>query len=136
MRDTGGFGLNSKQFGDTLQALCRFSGEVASGAQHAAKRRKSFTPHLVIARQEVGNGGERRLLVDQEHVVLLAHERLELGQGWPRLVVLDRPQAAESGEPALVGAPARHADVKQAAHETLAQAAGWDAQFQLSDAGL
>ena len=66
-----------------------FAGNFAGRAQHAVQRREGLAAHVAVGRQEIGNGAQRRLLIDQQHVVLLAHERLELGQRQSRLVVLD-----------------------------------------------
>ena len=57
--------------------------------------------------------GERSLLVDQQHEVLLAHQRLESAQA---SVAHGRPcgaQAADRREAALVDRAPRHADIEQ-----------------------
>ena len=87
-----------------------------------------------FGRQQIRNGAERRLLIDEQHEELFAHQGLELGQGQPPPVVLDGPQAANGREPALVRtAAARHADIEQAADQALAQTAFADTRLQFSD---
>ena len=120
---SGAVGSDAEQPGDALESLRSFACHVAGCAQYPAERGERPSARFAIGRQQIGNGGERRLLIDQQHVVLLPHERLELGQGQLRLVVLDAgPQTANGREPAFVGSAARHADVKQAADKALAQA--------------
>ena len=90
--------------------------DLAARAQHLPQHRRRPCAALSGIRPAAsGNGRERRLLIDQQHEELLAHERLEFGQ---RAAAIRPPdacaQAANGSEPAFVSAAARHADIEQA----------------------
>ena len=74
-------------------------------------RSKRLAPCLRVGGKHRRNGGQRSLLIDQQHVELLAHERLELRQ---RHVAM-RPGecGATSLEAALVDRGPRHAGIEQ-----------------------
>ena len=65
-------------------------------------------------RQQRWDGRERRLLVDQQHEELLAHQRLEFRQRQPRgLASLARRMRRIASKPRSSDDAARHADIEQ-----------------------
>src|SRR5262245_9061295 len=114
-RSLGGIvDFHAEQPGNSLQPVLAFGAELSACAQHLAQCGKSLAAQLHVAWEQIRNGGERRLLVDQQHEVLFPQERLELLQRRPRPVVLDAAQPANGRIRAFVdAAAARQADVEQ-----------------------
>ena len=125
--------LGAEQPGNSLQSLRRLAGDFAACSQHLAKRRKTFLALLPVGRQQIRNGGERCLLIDEEHEELLAHECLELGQRQSRPVIVQGAQAANGRQPTFIHTAARRADIQQAADHALAQTTCRNTRLQFSD---
>ena len=95
--------LDAEQLGNTLPTSAA-SPVISPRAFRTHGEHAKASRRASVGRQQAGNGRERRLLVDQQHEELLAHEGLELRQCQPRLVVLDGPQCAGWPQAPLVDA--------------------------------
>src|SRR5262249_15173746 len=76
------------------QPFCSRTGELTAGTQDLAQCRKRLPAQALVGGQHVRDGGKRRLLVEQQHEILLAQEDLELLERRAGQIVLSRAQAA------------------------------------------
>jgi hypothetical protein len=103
------------------------------GGKNLPNRGEGVAPLLGVGRQHLRDRCQRRLRVDQQHEVLLAHHGLELCQREPRPQWRE-PQAADSRKYALVGDDPGHADIDRGPRGSLAHAAHGYARFEFSHA--
>ena len=106
---------------------------LATRAQHLADQIECLLPLFRVVGKHRWNRRERGFGVDQQHVELLAHGRLEGRQRDVGVVFAD---ASHHFETALVDRGAVHAGEKQGANDRLAQAAGCDTRLEFGDALL
>src|SRR5262245_19062624 len=125
--------VDAEQLGDLVQSPLVLGGEVAARTQHEVDEAEHLAPGLGIAREQPRDCAERGLLVDQQHVELFAHERLE---GRQRDVAVRAAKAADGLEAALVDRAAPHAGIDQPADDRFAYAPDGHARFDLGDPGL
>ena len=86
---------------------------------------------LGIGRKHRRNSGERSFLIDQQHVELLAHQRLEVRQAACRREPARMRRTASNPRSSI--AAARHARIEEPADDGFAQAADRNARLELGN---
>src|SRR4029450_1382827 len=73
--------IDAEQPGDLAQSLAVLRGHFTARAQHLPDEVERLEPLLTVGRKHRRDRGQRGFLIEQQHVELLAHERLEGRQG-------------------------------------------------------
>src|SRR5262245_20508148 len=125
--------IDAEQPGDLAQSRPVLRRHFPARGHHLLDEVECLAPQLFIGRKHRRQRRKRGLLIDQQHVELLAHERLEVGQWQVAVGLADAPDRLEA---ALVDRGPRHADVEQRADHGFAQAADRDARLEVGDPAL
>ena len=130
------FLLDGKQFRDPLQPGRGFAGKLACGAQQLPECGECHKARIGIGRQKAGDSGKRRLLVYEQHEILVAKLLLELLQRRAVRFIAGFAQAPDVLRPALIGMATLQRHVKHAANHGFAQTAHADARLQFRYPGV
>src|SRR5262245_5237750 len=122
--------LDAEQPCDLVQPPLVLGGEVAACTQYEVDEAEHLAPGLGIAREHPRDGGERGLLVEQQHVELLAHECLEDRQ---RDLAVCAAKAAHRLEAAFVDRAASQSGIDKPADDRFAYAPDGYARLELGD---
>ena len=122
--------LETEQSRDFVHSLLVFGGEFSSRTQHLVDQAECLFASFDIGRKHRRNCGKRCLLIDQEDIELLAHERLEIRD---RHIAVRLPDAASQFKASFIDCGAVHSRVNQTANNGCTQATGRNARFELGD---
>src|SRR5262249_44752737 len=128
--------FEAEQAIDLLQPLGHCVVDIAACAQRLPQELKRLVAGLRLVRQHRWNSCEGGVRVDQQHQILLAHERLEVGQREALHSTLTAPDTPHHFKAAFVARTSGHADVQEGSHNSLLQPSGWNARLQLGNSGL
>jgi hypothetical protein len=125
-----GSDLNTEQPPDLIQSAPVLRRHLPADRKHLFDKTERRAPNLGIGRKHRGKGGECRFRIDEQHVELLAYQRLKGGKGQ---IAMSLANAAHRFEAAFVDGGARHAGVEEPTDNGLTQAACRNARLELGN---